>query len=424
VPKDEGNGGILDRITSALRRPFGFRSGFATALFAALVVGSPEPSRAEIGSEETHIDSLPPEPDIHEIPDGDFPFNLRKVADKLESPWSIGFLPDGRILVTERPGRLRIIEGDELVPLAVSGVPTVLSGSHSGLLDVVVDPEFQKNHRLFLSYMHGTPDAGTIRISSAVLEGMTLVDKRVIFESRPAAKGLDQIGGRLAFGPDGALYLTIGDRFRRERAQNLLDDGGKIIRINTDGSIPEDNPFVGRSDVLPEIFSFGHRNPQGLIGNVGDGQLWSIEQGPKGGDELNLVTGGSNYGWPLVTYGVNYDGSTISDKTLGPGMVDPIYVWVPSVAPASLVSYYGNVMPDDWRGDFLIGTLAGECLIRLRMESGKVVKEERYLHNAIGRIRDVSVAPDGYIYLLTDSSEASVYRIEPLTDQVAKAKPQ
>ncbi|MBY0561363.1 MAG: PQQ-dependent sugar dehydrogenase [Hyphomicrobium sp.] len=386
------------------------------------MVVAPEPSRGEIGSEETHVDSLPTQPDIREIPDGDFPFDLRKIADKLESPWSIGFLPDGRILVTERPGRLRVIEGDMLLPAGIAGVPTVLSGSHSGLLDVLVDPEFPKNHRLFLSYMHGTPEAGTIRISSAVLDGMNLVDKRVIFESRPAANGLDQIGGRLAFGPDKALYLTIGDRFQKERAQNLLDHGGKIIRINTDGSIPEDNPFVGRSDVLPEIYSYGHRNPQGLIGNVGDGQLWSIEQGPKGGDELNLITGGSNYGWPLVTYGVNYDGSVISDKTSAPGMVDPVYVWVPSVAPASLVSYYGNVMPDDWRGDFLVGTLVGECLIRLRMDSGKVVKEERYLHHKIGRIRDVAVAPDGYIYLLTDSSEASIYRIEPLTDQVAKVR--
>ncbi|WP_291165723.1 PQQ-dependent sugar dehydrogenase [Hyphomicrobium sp.] len=412
----------MDSITSALGRHFGVRSGIATAFFAALMVVAPEPSRGEIGSEETHVDSLPTQPDIREIPDGDFPFDLRKIADKLESPWSIGFLPDGRILVTERPGRLRVIEGDMLLPAGIAGVPTVLSGSHSGLLDVLVDPEFPKNHRLFLSYMHGTPEAGTIRISSAVLDGMNLVDKRVIFESRPAANGLDQIGGRLAFGPDKALYLTIGDRFQKERAQNLLDHGGKIIRINTDGSIPEDNPFVGRSDVLPEIYSYGHRNPQGLIGNVGDGQLWSIEQGPKGGDELNLITGGSNYGWPLVTYGVNYDGSVISDKTSAPGMVDPVYVWVPSVAPASLVSYYGNVMPDDWRGDFLVGTLVGECLIRLRMDSGKVVKEERYLHHKIGRIRDVAVAPDGYIYLLTDSSEASIYRIEPLTDQVAKVR--
>jgi glucose/arabinose dehydrogenase len=392
-------------------------------LFAALFLGSPEAVRAEIGSDDPHIDSLPSPDDPRDIADGDFPYELRKIADKLESPWSIAFLPDGRILVTERPGRLRVIEGDQLLPRGISGVPTVLCCSHSGLLDVLVDPDFQKNHRLFLSYMHGTPEAGTIRISTAILDGMDLVDKRVIFESRPAASGLDQIGGRLAFGPDHALYLTIGDRFQMEKAQNLLDDGGKIIRINVDGSIPDDNPFVGRSDVLPEIYSYGHRNPQGLIGNVGDGQLWSIEQGPKGGDELNLIAGGSNYGWPVVTYGVNYDGTVISDKTSAPGMVDPIYFWVPSLATGSLVSYYGNVMPDDWRGDFLVGTLAGECLVRLKMDSGRVVREERYLHHKIGRIRDVAVAPDGYIYLLTDNTEATIYRIEPLTDRIAKAKP-
>jgi aldose sugar dehydrogenase len=392
-------------------------------LFAALFLGSPEAVRAEIGSDDPHIDSLPSPDDPRDIADGDFPYELRKIADKLESPWSIAFLPDGRILVTERPGRLRVIEGDQLLPRGISGVPTVLCCSHSGLLDVLVDPDFQKNHRLFLSYMQGTPEAGTIRISTAILDGMDLVDKRVIFESRPAASGLDQIGGRLAFGPDHALYLTIGDRFQMEKAQNLLDDGGKIIRINVDGSIPDDNPFVGRSDVLPEIYSYGHRNPQGLIGNVGDGQLWSIEQGPKGGDELNLIAGGSNYGWPVVTYGVNYDGTVISDKTSAPGMVDPIYFWVPSLATGSLVSYYGNVMPDDWRGDFLVGTLAGECLVRLKMDSGRVVREERYLHHKIGRIRDVAVAPDGYIYLLTDNTEATIYRIEPLTDRIAKAKP-
>ena len=392
-------------------------------MFAALFLGSPEAVRAEIGSDDPHIDSLPSPDDPRDIADGDFPYELRKIADKLESPWSIAFLPDGRILVTERPGRLRVIEGDQLLPRGISGVPTVLCCSHSGLLDVLVDPDFQKNHRLFLSYMHGTPEAGTIRISTAILDGMDLVDKRVIFESRPAASGLDQIGGRLAFGPDHALYLTIGDRFQMENAQNLLDDAGKIIRINVDGSIPDDNPFVGRSDVLPEIYSYGHRNPQGLIGNVGDGQLWSIEQGPKGGDELNLIAGGSNYGWPVVTYGVNYDGTVISDKTSAPGMVDPIYFWVPSLATGSLVSYYGNVMPDDWRGDFLVGTLAGECLVRLKMDSGRVVREERYLHHKIGRIRDVAVAPDGYIYLLTDNTEATIYRIEPLTDRIAKAKP-
>lgn len=413
----------MDNQASAVGRRLRIPTGFAGAFLAALLFGTPDVGRAEVGSGEPHIESLRPAEDPRDISDADFPYRVRKIADELESPWSLAFLPDGRTLVTERPGRLRVIFGDQLLSEPVAGVPSVLCCSHSGLLDVLVDPDFLNNHRIYLSYMHGTPDAGTIRITRAVLNGNELINKRVIFESRPAMKGLDQIGGRLAFGPDNALYLTIGDRFQMEHAQNLLDDGGKIIRINTDGSIPNDNPFVGRSDALPEIYSYGHRNPQGLIGNVGDGQLWSIEQGPKGGDELNLITAGGNYGWPLVTYGANYDGTIISDQTSAPGLIDPTYFWVPSVAAASLVSYYGNVMPDDWRGDFLVGSLAGECLIRLRIDSGRVVKEERYLHHTIGRIRDVAVGPDGYIYLLQDNSEAALYRIEPLTDQVARARP-
>lgn len=416
--------GNLENRTSALGRRLGIQSGFVTALVAAFLLGTPEASRAEIGSDEPRLDSLQPPEDPRDIADKDFPFELRKIADKLESPWSMAFLPDGRMLVTERPGRLRVLIGDQLQPEPISGVPTVLCCSHSGLLDVLVDPNFSQNHRLFLSYMHGTPEAGTIRIMSAKLEGNALINNRVLFESRPAAKGLDQIGGRLAFGPDHKLYLTIGDRFQMERAQNLMDDGGKIIRINDDGSIPEDNPFVGRADALPEIYSYGHRNPQGLIGNVGDGQLWAIEQGPKGGDELNLVKPGGNYGWPLVTYGTNYDDTIISDKTSAPGLIDPVHYWVPSVAAASLVSYYGNVMPDDWRGDFLVGSLAGECLIRLRIDSGRVVKEERYLHHTMGRIRDVAVGADGYIYLLQDNSEAAIFRLEPTTDLLARIKPQ
>ncbi|MFT3731369.1 MAG: PQQ-dependent sugar dehydrogenase [Hyphomicrobium sp.] len=413
----------MENRAFSVGRRFGIQSGFATFLFAACFLGTPEISRAEIGSDEPHVDSLQPPEDPRDVADRDFPFELRKIADKLESPWSMAFLPDGRMLVTERPGRLRVIIGDQLQGEPISGVPTVLCCSHSGLLDVLVDPSFSDNHRIFLSYMHGTADAGTIRIMSTELEGNALINSRVIFESRPAAKGLDQIGGRLAFGPDHKLYLTIGDRFQMERAQNLLDDGGKIIRINTDGSIPSDNPFVGRPDALPEIYSYGHRNPQGLIGNVGDGQLWAVEQGPKGGDELNLVTPGGNYGWPLVTYGKNYDDTVISDQTSAPGLIDPVHFWVPSLATASLVSYYGNVMPDDWRGDFLVGSLAGECLIRLRMDSGRVVKEERYLHHTMGRIRDVAVGPDGYVYLLQDNSEAAVYRLEPTTDLLARMKP-
>jgi len=320
--------GKLENRTLALGRRLGIHSGFVTALFAALLLGTPDVSRAEIGSDEPRVDALQPPEDPRDVADKDFPYELRKVADKLESPWSMAFLPDGRMLVTERPGRLRVVIGDQLQSQPISGVPTVLCCSHSGLLDVLVDPNFSDNHRLFLTYMHGTAEAGTIRIMSATLDGNSLIDNRVIFESRPAAKGLDQIGGRLAFGPDHKLYLTIGDRFQMERAQNLLDDGGKIIRINVDGSIPEDNPFVGRADALPEIYSYGHRNPQGIIGNVGDGQIWAIEQGPKGGDELNLIKAGGNYGWPLregtFARGTGND-ENIYDTPLNSGLfIDPL----------------------------------------------------------------------------------------------------
>jgi glucose/arabinose dehydrogenase len=409
-------------MASGCRARSALKNGLATILISGLSLLLPSDAGAEVsvGEPQSSSSIAPPE----YVDDRDFPYELRPlVSKKLELPWAIAFLPDGRALVTERPGRLRLIEGDHMLDEPISGVPEVSVGGHSGLLDVLVDRDFPNTRRIFLSYMHGGPDGLTIRIVRARLDGMALEDKQVIYESRPAVKATDQIGGRLAFGPDGMLYLTIGDRFQMERAQNLLDDGGKIIRIRDDGSIPEDNPFVGRNDVLPEIYSYGHRNPQGIIGNAGDGKIWSIEQGPKGGDELNMITSGGNYGWPLVTFGTNYDDTIISNLTSAPGMIDSVHHWVPSVATASLVAYSGNVMPEDWQGNFLIGTLVGQCLVRLEVTNGVVTRERRYLHNKIGRIRDVAVSPDGYIYLLTDSSEASLYRLEPMEDLIAKAKP-
>ena len=308
-----------------------------------------------------------------DVADGDFPYEARKIAGPLVLPWSIAFLPDGRALVTERPGRLRMIEGDRLLPEVITGTPEVLTGGHAGLLDILVDQDFPNTHLLFLSYMHGTREASTIRVVRARLDGMSLIDKQVIFDSRPALKGVDMIGGRLAFGPDGMIYLTLGEHMQKEHAQDLLNDGGKIVRFNRDGSIPDDNPFVGHNDAQPEIYSYGHRNPQGLISNAGDGLIWSLEHGPKGGDELNVITSGGNYGWPVVTYGVNYDDTIISDRTSAPGMIDPIYKWVPSVAPSSLVSYSGNVMPDDWQGNFLIGLLDSENVVPEANEQNNVV---------------------------------------------------
>lgn len=412
----------MNQMASGCRARSAIKNGLATILISGLSLLLPSDAGAEVsvGEPQSSSSIAPPE----YVDDRDFPYELRPlVSKKLELPWAIAFLPDGRALVTERPGRLRLIEGDHMLDEPISGVPEVSVGGHSGLLDVLVDRDFPSTRRIFLSYMHGGPDGLTIRIVRARLDGMALEDKQVIYESRPAVKATDQIGGRLAFGPDGMLYLTIGDRFQMERAQNLLDDGGKIIRIRDDGSIPEDNPFVGRNDVLPEIYSYGHRNPQGIIGNAGDGKIWSIEQGPKGGDELNLITSGGNYGWPLVTFGTNYDDTIISNLTSAPGLIDSVHHWVPSVATASLVAYSGNVMPEDWQGNFLIGTLVGQCLVRLEVTNGVVTRERRYLHNKIGRIRDVAVSPDGYIYLLTDSSEASLYRLEPTEDLIAKAKP-
>jgi glucose/arabinose dehydrogenase len=410
-------------VATGHRARFAIRNGLATALFSSLSLFTPCDAGAEVSVGEPQVNSVAAPPESLYVNDSDFPYELRKiVSGQLVLPWSIAFLPDGRMLVTERPGRLRVVEGDHMLPESISGVPEVTVGGHSGLLDVLVDKDFPNTHRLFLSYMHGSPESSTIRIVRARLDGMELIDKQVIFESRPWIKGTDQIGGRLAFGPDGMLYLTIGDRFQMERAQNQLDDGGKIIRLRDDGTIPDDNPFVGHADILPEIYSYGHRNPQGLIGNAGGGQLWSVEQGPKGGDELNLITSGGNYGWPLVTYGINYDDTIISDKTSAPGLIDPIHYWVPSLATASLVSYSGNVMPDDWQGNLLIGTLVGQCLVRLEVTNGVVTAEHRYFHHTIGRIRDIAISPDGYIYLLSDGTEASLYRLEPSNDLVAKAK--
>lgn len=348
-------------------------------------------------------------------------FEPRRVAWPFDLPWGAAFLPDGRILVTERAGALRVVENGTLMTQPIQGVPEVISGGHAGLLDVLVSHDFETSHRIYLSYTHGAPGAISMRVMSAVLGETALTEQTVIFDSRPAQPGYDQIGGRLSYGPDGLLYLTLGDRTDKGRAQDLMDHSGTIVRIREDGSIPDDNPFIGRSDALPEIYSYGHRNPQGLVTSRNDGKLWSVEHGPYGGDELNLIEAGANYGWPLVTYGTDYDGSIISDKTTAPGINEPIYKWVPSVAPSSLASYAGDVMPENWRGNFLLGTLSGERFIRLTMTDGNVTSEEQMLHETIGRIRNVIVGPDGYVYLLTDGHSAALYRLEPLTDEMAGA---
>ncbi len=391
-----------------------FLAGLATSLaFSAPVFAdtAPLPTSGELT--DTHAKLIP---EVVSAP----PFELTKIGGgKLALPWAIAFLPDGRILVTERAGKIRIVENGRLSKQTITGVPQVLTGGHSGLLDLVLDPNYASNKIVYLSHMHGSPDAATIRVVRATLDGTKLIDKQVIFSSFPAIKGVDQIGGRLAFGPDGCLYLTIGDRMQRERAQNLMDHSGTIVRFRADGSIPDDNPFAGRSDALPEIYTYGHRNPQGLTIGSTDGRLWAIEHGPYGGDELNLITPGTNYGWPVVTFGIDYDGSKISDLSSAPGLADPIHTWVPSVAPSSLISLAGDSPLSGGHAGFLLGSLSGESLIRLHLNGGTIIKEQRFLQSKIGRIRDVAQSPDGTIYLLTDGTEASLYRLEPLSDDIA-----
>lgn len=360
-----------------------------------------------------------PEEPFVEDSEAAFPYEARVVAGPFDMPWAVAFLPDGRILVTERAGRVRVIKDGTLLEDSIGGTPDVISGGHAGLLDILVDRDFEQTHRIFLSYAHGVPGAINLRVMRATLDDMTFRDQKVLFESRPAIGGVDQIGGRLAYGPDNLLYLTIGDRGDKQRAQDLMDDAGTIVRFRDDGTIPEDNPFFGRADALPEIFSYGHRNPQGLVVSRSDGKLWSVEHGPRGGDELNQIVAGANYGWPVVTFGIDYDGTVISDRTSAAGMVDPVYKWVPSVAPSSLTSYSGQVMPQSWVGSMLMGTLAGERLVRIETTDGVVTKEVQMLHHAIGRIRDVAVGPDGYVYLLTDGREAALYRLDPVGDDIA-----
>jgi glucose/arabinose dehydrogenase len=342
-------------------------------------------------------------------------FRVVRVAGPFEDPWSIAFLPDGGMLVTERPGRLQYIPAGGPSSSPIAGLPPILTGEHAGLMDVILDPDFAHNRTVYLSYAHGTDDASTVRVLKATLDlaGTALSDQQVMFEAQPYALELINYGGRLAFDAGGLLYLTLGDRYEEKRAQDLGDDWGSVIRMRRDGSFPEDNPFVGKAGARPGIWSYGHRNPQGLAVDAQTGQIWLHEHGPMGGDELNLIQRGHNYGWPVVTYGLGYDGKPISALTHADGMDQPVYYWVPSIAVSGLALYQADRVPQ-WHGTLWAGSLAGEMLVRLSLADGKVVREERLLKEMFGRIRDVRVGPDGLIYIVNDSPEGALYRIEPL----------
>lgn len=340
---------------------------------------------------------------------------LTEFAGGLDHPWSLAFLPDGRALITERPGRLRLVARDGTLSAALGGVPKVATGGQAGLFDVAVDPAFAGNKLVYLSYMTETADGTELAVSRARLSETALDDETMIYRERRPAAGSANLGSRLVFARDGTLFVTTGDRFNlRDEAQNLASPLGKVLRINPDGTIPKDNPLVGRKGARPEIWSYGHRNPEGAALNPSTGQLWTVEHGARGGDEVNHPEAGKNYGWPVITYGVDYSGARIGVGTHKAGMEQPVYYWDPSIAPSGMMFYTGHKFPA-WTGSLFVGALKSQLLSRLTLQGDRITGEQRLLEGLQERIRDVRQGPDGFIYLLTDSSEGRILRLEPLT---------
>jgi glucose/arabinose dehydrogenase len=352
------------------------------------------------------------------VPAAAAPFKVEVVAGGLEYVWGIAFLPDGSMLVTEKPGRLRRVTTDGGVSAPIAGVPSVVYENQGGLLDVAVHPDFAGNRWVYLTYSRPGRGGSSTALARGVLSEdlTTLGQVKVLWTSGPRFDGAGHFGSRIAFDRRGYVYVTSGDRQQyppddiAQRRDNTL---GKIVRLQGDGSIPDDNPFVGMDGIDPAIWSYGHRNPQGLAFDPQTGRLYSVEHGPLGGDELNVIRKGRNYGWPVVSWGVNYDGSPVgTGEHRAPGMANSIRHWTPVIAPGGMAFYNGRAFRK-WRGDILIGGLAAAALVRLDMEDGRVVREQRFLTERGQRIRAVTVGPDGSVYLGTDENPAEILRLAP-----------
>jgi glucose/arabinose dehydrogenase len=337
------------------------------------------------------------------------------VAEGLVNPWGLAFLPDGRMLVTERPGRLRIVSASGTLSEPLTGVPAVLARNQGGLLDVAIDPEFATNRMVYLTFSEPgeVPNTASTAVGRGRLTETGLEDFTVLYRQSPKVQSFGHYGSRIVFGRDGTLWVTAGDRQnQRALVQDLSTGIGKIVRINRDGSIPPDNPFVGRQGAVEQVWSYGHRNLQGATMHPETGRLWTVEHGARGGDELNHPEAGKNYGWPVITYGVDYSGARIGEGTAKEGMEQPVYYWDPVIAPSGMTFYTGERYPG-WRGSLLIGSLTPGGLVRLEMNGDRVVREERYLGELGERVRDVVQGPDGYVYLLTDAQRGRVMRVMP-----------
>ena len=337
--------------------------------------------------------------------------SVETAAGGLVHPWGLQFLPDGRMLVTERPGRMRIVARDGKLSPPLAGVPEVVARGQAGLLDVALDRDFGANRTLYFCFTYD--NGGNAAIARARLTSDTaLSEVKVIFRQQGPGGGNNH-GCRIAQAPDKNLFVTLGDHFGpRDEAQNLANHNGKIVRIGPDGEIPKDNPFVAKVNARPEIWSYGHRNPQGLAFNPADGKLWEQEHGPQGGDEINIIEKGKNYGWPVIGYGVDYGGAKIHESTHKAGMEQPVWHWTPSIAPSGMAFYAGDLFPG-WKGSLFNGALKFQLLSRLELKGDKVVKEERFLQGLNERIRDVRQGPDGALYLLTDNNAGRILRVAP-----------
>jgi glucose/arabinose dehydrogenase len=340
---------------------------------------------------------------------------LVAVARGLANPWAVAFLPDGRFLVTERAGRMRIVERDGKLGEPLAGLPAVDAGGQCGLLDVVLDPKFADNAWVYWSYAEAGEGGNSTAVARGKLQGNRLAEVQVIFRQLPKVSSSLHCGSRLVFARDGRLFVLLGDRFsRKDDAQKLDNHLGKVVRIEADGKVPADNPFVSTPGAKPEIWSLGHRNVQGAAVHASTGALWATEHGPQGGDELNVVAAGKNYGWPLVTYGRNYGtGTRIGEEGPKAGFEPPLKHWVPvSVAPSGMVFLSSERYPG-WKDSLFIGTLRSQSLIRLELDGTRVVSEEALLTDRRARIRDVRQGPDGFLYVLTDSADGQLLRLQP-----------
>jgi len=354
----------------------------------------------------------------------DYKVRATKIVEGLAHPWSMAFLPDGRMLVTERRGQLRIVENGKLLPASVEGLPKITEHGQGGLLDVVLHPKYADNGWIYWSYnavdsagLHGTELARGKLGGSRDMPRMT--DVQVLFKMQPKVEAGYHFGSRIVFDRQGYLYLTLGDRGdspdkgAQHRAQLLNNHGGKSIRLLDDGRVPDDNPFVKTPGALPEIYSYGHRNMQGAALHPDTGRVWAHEHGPQGGDEVNILAAGANFGWPVITYGANYgSGSKIGEGTAKPGMIQPLFYWVPSIAPSGMTFYSGRNFPK-WKGNLFVGALVQQLLMRVTLDGEKSVDQERLFEKKFGRIRDVREGPDGNLYLLTDSDKGDLIRLEP-----------